>query len=169
VDDAGSSPGMQALAEPLTAILVLCFTKAPFWPVIVVGITRLVPQRLPFALAGNVAASAEFEPCGSGSSNELAHKPRQVAHHALLAARGAVLAVQEQTHGGRPAYPGGRRPPGYAASLPCGSASEHAEPFAQRHFSTPPFELIPPSSYIRFRRHHNSLRIPVGHHRRRQT
>jgi hypothetical protein len=33
--------GALALGQPLTLILVLCLISAPFWPVIVVGITRL--------------------------------------------------------------------------------------------------------------------------------
>src|ERR1700686_2524374 len=59
------------LAHPVTWILVFCLIWAPFCPVIVVGITRFCPQRLPLAFAGTTAARPECGPSGRLSSKEL--------------------------------------------------------------------------------------------------
>ena len=50
--------------QPWTAILVFCSITAPFWAVILVGIVRLVPQRLNLAFAGTLDVSAECGPAG---------------------------------------------------------------------------------------------------------
>src|ERR1700686_1451872 len=60
-----------ALGHPVTWILVFCLICAPFCPVMVVGITRPVPQRFPLAFAGTTAANPDGGPSGRFSSNEL--------------------------------------------------------------------------------------------------
>jgi hypothetical protein len=57
-----------ALGQLVTVILVFCLTTAPDWAVIVVGMTRLVPQKLPFGPVLVFAPSAEWGPCGSSVS-----------------------------------------------------------------------------------------------------
>src|ERR1700730_16957770 len=59
-----------AFGQPRSAIFVLCLITAPFWPVIVVGISSLAAalQRLYLALAGRLTVSAECGPSGRLSS-----------------------------------------------------------------------------------------------------
>src|SRR6202035_701993 len=60
-----------ARGQPATPILVCWVTCAPCWPVMVVGMVRPWPHRLPLALAGRYPASTEWAPAGSFSSNVL--------------------------------------------------------------------------------------------------
>src|SRR5262249_3339296 len=57
------------LAQPVTAMWVVCLITAPFCPVISVGLSSLVVQRLKCSFSGTLAVSAECGPAGSTVSN----------------------------------------------------------------------------------------------------
>lgn len=52
----------------MIAIFVFCLNCEPSWAMNEVGITSFCPQKLPLALAGRFAASAEYLPSGRYSS-----------------------------------------------------------------------------------------------------
>src|SRR6476646_9935501 len=55
--------------QPDTGTFVFWLITTPFWPVIVVGITSLVPHRLKCLLSGTLEVSAECGPSGRTVSN----------------------------------------------------------------------------------------------------